>query len=111
VQRLAPLPFPLEVSVVLPQGASLKSGRARFTLAANLEGQTHDEALTVAYAKIPEGDIALAADGQTAEMGVHARMAYRFGRPEPLQDAVAPVGPDLKKGDQNFGPSIPLGPQ
>ena len=111
VQRLAPLPFPLEVSIALPEGATLKTGRSRFTLAPNLEGETHDEAMVVAYAKLPEGDLLLAADGQTAEMGVHARMAYRFGRPAPLQDAVAPAGPDLKKGDQNLGPSIPLGPR
>lgn len=111
VQRLAPLPFPLEVSVSLPAGATLKTGRARFTLAPNLEGETHDEAIVVAYATVPAGDVELAADGQTAEMGVHARMAYRFGRPAPLQDAVAPAGPDLKKGDKNLGPSIPIGPQ
>jgi hypothetical protein len=108
VQRLAPLPFPLEVTLALPAGVTVKEGRARFTLPANTEGATHEEKLTLAYATIPEADVELAADGQAIDLGVHARRAYRFGRPEPLSNVVAPKGPDLKQGEKNFGPSIPI---
>jgi hypothetical protein len=40
-------------------------------------------------------------------MGFHYKVPYRFGRPEQL-DAPAATGPGFKKGDQQFGPSIPL---
>src|SRR4051812_26054106 len=40
IQRFAPVRFPLEVSISLPPGATLKTGRARFTLAPNAENAT-----------------------------------------------------------------------
>ena len=111
VSRLAPLPFPLEVSVALPPGATLIKGRSHFTLAPNAEGATLEEPMVVAYAQTPAGDVELAADGEAIDIGIHARISYRFGRPEPLQPVVKPVGPDLKRGELNLGPSIPISPQ
>ena len=111
VQRLTALSFPLEVTIALPEGVTLAAGRARFTLPPNAEGTTHDEAVTLAYEKTPAGDAELRADGAAADVGVHARMAYRFGRPGPKSEVVAPGGPDLKAGDRNLGPSVPISPQ
>jgi len=107
VQR-APLTFPIEVSVALPDGATLTEGRAKFTLAPNAELTTDVEAITVSFAKTPATDLELHADGEVPEMGIHAVVAYRFGRPPPLQPVVKPSGPDLKVGDKNLGPSIPI---
>jgi hypothetical protein len=112
VQRLAPLPFSIDVSVSVPSGVKLARGRAQFTLTPNVEGEIHEESIAITYEKLPETDLELTAHGQAPDMGVHARMPYRFGRREPLNEAVAPVGPDLQgPGDRNLGPSIPISAQ
>ncbi|MBS1153199.1 MAG: hypothetical protein H6Q89_4897 [Myxococcaceae bacterium] len=111
VKRVGRLPFPLEVSITLPPGATLAHGRARFTLAPSAEAAYHQEAVTIRFPSTPEADLELTAEGRTGDLGVHAKVPYRFGRPAPLQPVVAPVGPDLKVGEQNFGPSIPISPQ
>ena len=111
VERRAALTFPLQLSVRLPAGTALVSGRGRLTLPPNAEAAVDEELMTFTYAQTPEDDLELLIDGVAIDVGIHARAAYRFGRSPPQHRVVAPTGPELWVGGKNLGPSVPVKPQ
>ncbi len=108
VERVLAMDLPFTLSVDVPAGATVASGRTRLTLLPNTEAVTVTEKITFTFEATPVGDAVLGLDGDTGAMGFHFKVPYRFGRAPPPELAPAATGPAVKKGDKNFGPSIPL---
>lgn len=108
LERLVPIDTPFTVQVDVPADAKVTHGRTSFTVVPNAEPVVVTEELTFAYAATPTGDALLRVDADTGAMGFHFKAPYRFGRPAPAEVQPKLTGPALKKGDRNFGPSIPL---
>lgn len=108
VERVLAIDMPFALEVELPAGVKVVEGRTRLTLLPNSEAVTVTEQLTLQYDAPPAGDAVLKVDGESGTMGFHYRVPYRFGRPEPVEAPPAATGPGFKKGDQQFGPSVPL---
>lgn len=108
LERLVPIDTPFTVRVEVPAGAKVTHGRTSFTVLPNTEALTVTEELTFAYEATPADDAMLLVDADTGAMGFHFKVPWRFGRPAPAELQPKLTGPALKKGDRNFGPSIPL---
>jgi hypothetical protein len=108
VERRARLGFPVSVTVDIPKGLALASGPSRFEIPD--DGQTGESVtrLEFTYAgRPPAQDLRLVGDGGQTGVGVHATDSYRFGR---SVEAVkpAPSGPNIRVGDKDLGPAIPI---
>ncbi len=108
VERVRDLDLPFTQKLVLPAGVTLKEGRPELTLLPNTEAVTVTERYVFTFDAVPTDDALLLVDGETGAMGFHFKLPYRFGRPEPLETPPAATGPGLQRGDQKFGPSVPL---
>lgn len=108
VERLNGLDMSFLMEIELPPGVKASQGRTRITLAPNSEPDLTSERLTLVFEGEPQGDAVLKLDGDTGAMGFHFKVPYRFGRPAPEPPGPAATGPELRKGDKAFGPSVPL---
>lgn len=108
IERVTKLDIPFLMTVELPAGVKLLEGRAQLQLLPNPEAVTITERLVLGYDAPPADDAQLKLDGDTTAMGFHYKVPYRFGRAAPEEGGPAATGPELKKGDTSFGPSIPL---
>jgi hypothetical protein len=108
VDRRIGIDLPYSVTFALPAGVTARRGRTAFTLAPNTEAVVVSEEYELTWDVLPTADALLEVHGTTGTMGMHFKMPYRFGRPEVVEPAPAAVGPRLKMGDRDFGPSIPL---
>ena len=111
VVRRAPLRFPVSVRVRVPAGLTWVSGPTRFEVPA--DGQTGESMTRLEFSyrgAPPAGDLELVGDAGDpgAGVGIHAADAYRFGRTVDVKKP-APSGPDVKIGDKNLGPAVPIG--
>jgi hypothetical protein len=111
IDRLAPLRFPLNVSVRIPDGMALVRGPRAFTVSASDSTGTTDTAYRFRYGKVPADDLVLVADVQNQSFGIHAEDHYRFDRPPPVQARPVASGPHLRIGSNDFGPSILISSQ
>lgn len=108
IERKLGLDLPLSVAVELPAGVKAARGRTAFTLTPNVEAITVAEELELTFENLPAGDALLKVDADSGAFGIHSRVPYRFGRPEPVTPAPAATGPHLMRGDRDLGASIPL---
>lgn len=109
VGRRAPLRFPVSVRVVIPAGLTLMSGPTRFEIPA--DGRTGESMTRLEFSyrgAPPAGDLQLIGDAGETGAGMHATDAYRFGRTVDVKRP-APSGPDVKIGDKDLGPAVPIG--
>ncbi len=109
VTRLSAMPMALHVVVDVPAGAKLETGRQKFDLLPNTEGVEIVETYTVLFDTPPPTDLLLHVDADAQSFGYHAKVPYRFGRPEPLGVQVDATGPSpAGKGGRPVGNSVPL---
>jgi hypothetical protein len=108
IERVNKLDMPFAMSVELPDGGRAIEGRTQLTLMPNTEPVLITERLTLAYEAAPAGDAQLKLDGDSGAMGFHYKVPYRFGRAAPEETGPAATGVTPRKGDQSFGPSVPL---
>ena len=109
VEYRAGLAAPQQVSLRLPSGLRLLQGAVRATLPPAAEGEIRELAFTFQYGRAPADDLVLVLDCQQQSQGVHAELAYRFGRPEPRGPMSAATGPALVVGGVDYGRSIDMG--
>lgn len=108
VERVTAVPLPLLLRLEVPAGVKVLAGRARLELPANAEASDAAETFELAWAVTPAADARLRVDGESAGLGFHFDVPYRFGRAEPEPRPPAATGPSAGKGGRQFGPSIPV---
>ncbi len=108
LERVNALAMPFVMTLEVPPGATVVSGRTRLTLLPNAEPVLVTETITFHFEAPPPGDAVLKLDGDSGAMGFHFKVPYRFGRPVHAEQPPAATGPAVKLGDRNLGPSIPL---
>lgn len=108
IHRHSPFSVPINVTITVPEGLRLLSGRTSFSIPENAPMGVTDEPLVFEVVRTPAQDLILEADARGPDFGVHAKRAYTFGRPQ-KQLIVAPQekGPELEVGERKFGPSVP----
>lgn len=99
--------LPLALRVIVPDGVRVARGTPTLTLPGVQQTPVSEYEYELTYERVPNADVLLTVDGDSASMGVHARSAFRFGRPEPLGPMPVPEGPPLVIGGRNFGRAIP----
>lgn len=107
VEWASRLELPLMLRVTVPEGVRFVRGEASLSLPSAQRSPVTEYEYELAYERVPDTDVLLSVDGDGASMGVHARAAFRFGRPEPLGPMPTPEGPPLVIGGRNFGSAIP----
>ena len=109
IERLLAMDLPFAVEISLPPGVSAKRGRTQYSVRPNVEANVVAEELELTWdGAVPTEDAILKVDGVTGVMGIHSRIPYRFGRPEPVPEVPRATGPHVVKGGRDFGASIPL---
>ncbi len=110
IHRYSPFSVPITVTIAVPEGLRLLSGRTSFVIPETAPLGTTDEPLVFEVVRTPVQDLVLEADARGPDFGVHAKRAYSFGRPQ--QRAITPpaTGPELEVGERKFGPSVPAKP-
>ncbi|MBP6833829.1 MAG: hypothetical protein KA978_23790 [Deltaproteobacteria bacterium] len=98
--------LPVAVTLSLPPGATLRSGRAQFTLPSLRAGTVVEERYTIVYAAAPAEPVVFRAHAAGEDFGFHAEAQWRFGRPEAPAVRVAADGTRLVLGRHDFGPSV-----
>lgn len=109
VERAGGYEVPLVLRVSVPPGAHLTRGASEVALPPMSQQRDVEFEYELTYAYAPADDAVLTVDGETAAMGMHARVHYRFGRAEPPVPRPTPTGPALTLGGRNFGASVPSG--
>lgn len=108
IERQIAIDMPYAVTFTLPTGVTARRGRTAFTLVPNAEAVVATEDYELTWDAVPATDALFEVSGTTGVMGMHFKKPYRFGRPEVAAPAPEAVGPRLKMGERDFGPSIPL---
>lgn len=98
--------LPVAVTLSLPPGITLRSGRARFTLPSLRAGTTVEERYTIVYAAEPAEPVVLQAHAAGEDFGFHAEARWRFGRPEAPAVRATADGARFVLGRHDFGPSV-----
>jgi len=109
VLRRAQLRFPVSIRVQIPAGLTLMSGPAKFEVP--VDGQTGESVTRLEFSyqgAPPSGDLELVGDAVDPGVGIHATDSYRFGRKVDVKRP-EPTGPNVKIGDKDLGPSVPIG--
>ncbi len=111
VNRRSPIRIPTTVTVSVPAGVRLVSGRTSWVIDGSGSTGSVDETLVFEVTDAGPQEILLAADVQSARFGVHAKKAYKLG-PTVQKSPSAPTtrGPALQMGEHDFGPSVPATP-
>ena len=108
IRRAAPVPYPLGVTLEVPEGVTVLSGHTAFDVPANASADEVVEPLELTYAHVPAKDLLLRLVGGTRAIGVSAAVPYRFGRASPTLQHVAPSGESVVINGRDLGPSISL---
>ena len=106
IERSPRLTLPLALRVALPPGVQMVRGTASVSLPPGTQQTVSEYEYELVYTGMPATDVVLTVDGDSESMGVHARAAYRFGRPEPEGPLPQPSGPPLMIGGRNFGSPV-----
>lgn len=106
IERAGGYEVPLVLRVSVPPGARLTRGAREVALPPMSQQRDVEYEYELTYAHAPADDALLTVDGDTAAMGMHARVPYRFGRAEPPSPRPTPTGPALTLGGRNFGASV-----
>ncbi len=101
------LELPLTLHVAVPDGVRVIRGEISRALPSVQQTPVSEYEYELTYDRLPDTYVLLTVDGDGESMGVHARAAFRFGRPEPLGPMPTPEGPPLVIGGRNFGSAIP----
>ncbi len=107
VKRHAPLAAPLQITLTPPPGVTLEGNLAWAVPASSAPGEDL-HTFTARFDKVPEQDLLLVADMQSADAGYHAEIAYRFGRPEPLPASPQRGGDDLHLKGRKLGKPVQM---
>ena len=97
--------MPVTVPLTLPPGATLRAGRARFTLPAVRPSTVVEERYVIAYDAPPAGPVLLRARAAGEAFGFNAEARWDFGRSDPPPRLMASGAP-LTLGRHRFGPSM-----
>lgn len=109
VKRHAPLGAPLQITLTPPPGVTLDGTLAWAVPAGSAPGEEL-HTFTARFDKVPDQDLVLVADMQSADAGYHAEIAYRFGRPEPLPASPQRGGDDLNLKGRKLGKPVQMPP-
>lgn len=110
VNRAVPLAVPTTVTVTVPLGVRVLSGKTSWVIDASDSTGPVDEVLVLEVQK-PEGqEIVLAADAAGSNFGVHAKKVHSLGKPARQAPASPAPGAPLNVGGHDFGPSVPAKP-
>ncbi len=106
VERAPGVTAPLELTLALPQGARLVSGKQREVITTP-ERLVH-RSYAIAIEEVPGDDLLVMASSEAGWWGGRAEAHYRFGRPAPTR-ARTPQreGPSLSFRGVRLGPAIP----
>ena len=109
IHRYVEFVAPVNVTVTVPEGLRVVSGRTAFAIPEGTPPGDTDEALVFEIVQPPSKDLVLEADVRGQGFGVHARRAYALVRKPPAAQAPAPASPekDLQVGERKYGPSVP----
>jgi hypothetical protein len=110
VNRNAPLTVPTTVTVTVPAGTRVASGRTSWVIAGSESMGPVDEVIVFDVVQPGAQEIVLAADATGANFGVHAKKSFALGVPEQGASMPPTPGPSLEVGGRDFGPSVPATP-
>lgn len=110
VNRNAPIRIPATVTVSVPAGVRVVSGRTSWVIEGSESTSPVEETLVFEVLQAGPQEILLAADAETANFGVHAKKAYKLGQAAQKATVPATTGPALEVGGHDFGPSVPAKP-
>lgn len=109
LRRRTAIPVAYTVRLELPAGVRFEAGRPKFEVPPNTAADEVTERYTLLFEQLPTVDATLLVDGDSAGLGSHAKVPYRFGRPAPPEPNVSATGPaGAGKSGTISGPSIPL---
>jgi hypothetical protein len=110
VNRTTALQVPTSVTVTVPPGLRVLSGRTLWVIEGSESTVPVEETLVFEVSQPGPQEILLAADAVGVGFGVHAKKVYKLG--QAAQKAAAPPspGPKLEVGGRDFGPSVPAKP-
>jgi hypothetical protein len=110
VNRNAPIRIPATVTVSVPAGVRVVSGRTSWVIEGSESTSPVEETLVFEVVQAAPQEIVLAADAETVNFGVHAKKAYKLGQAPQKGSVPATTGPALEVGGHVFGPSVPAKP-
>lgn len=110
VNRSTALRVPTAVSVAVPTGVRVISGRTSWVIEGSDSVAPVEETLVFEVLQSGPQEIVLAADAEGIGFGVHAKKAYRLGAAAKKAAAPASPGPKLEVGGHDFGQSVPAKP-
>ncbi len=109
IEQPGRLGLPLRVWIETPDGVAQTRGPRQYTVAPARAGSVHETEMEFSVGAVPDGDLVLVVDAQSPGAGVHARVPYRFGRPEPRVATPTLTGTAVTVGNTNAGPSVQMG--
>lgn len=110
VNRNVPIRVPTTVTVSVPAGVKVVSGRTSWVIESSESTSPVEETLVLEVVQAGPQEIVLAADAETVNFGVHAKKAYKVGQAAQKGSVPASKGPTLEVGGHDFGPSVPAKP-
>lgn len=108
VERYIGMTVPMTVVLRLPPGARLIRGEATRQLPPNTTARTDVLEYDIAIGEVPAEDVWLVTDVRGEGIGFHGRVAYRFGRPEPLPARPPLAQESVRVGGRDFGRPVQL---
>jgi hypothetical protein len=109
VEQPGQLGLPLGVWVEAPEGVTQTRGPRQYTVGPARAGSVHETEMEFAVGAVPGSDLVLVVDAQSPGAGFHARVPYRFGRPEPTVATPTLTGTPVTVGHTSAGPSVQMG--
>ncbi|MDO9017152.1 MAG: hypothetical protein Q8S73_12275 [Deltaproteobacteria bacterium] len=109
VEQPGQLGLPLAVWVEAPDGVTQTRGPRQYTVGPARAGSVHETEMEFAVDALPASDLVLVVDAQSPGAGFHARVPYRFGRPEPTVATPTLTGTPVTVGHTSAGPSVQMG--
>lgn len=109
VNRHIPFRVPIAVTVTIPAGLRIVSGRTNWIIDPSDSVGPVEEVVVVEVVEAGPQEMILAADVEGTGFGVHAKRSYVIGS-VPARSATrasTPAGPHLEVGGHDFGPSVP----
>ena len=101
IDKTQELPAPLQVTVQVPDGATLERGPREYQL--GVERGVDEKVFVVAFPRPPAEDLVLAADVRTVSFTAHGEDRFRFGRPAPQSPMPVADGPEIEINGKKIG--------
>lgn len=108
VNRFAAVRAPTTVSVSVPAGVRVISGRTSWVIPASEATGPVEETYVFEVVQSGQQEVVLTADAEGVGFGIHAKKAYKLGgSTQKVNPVTSPSGPTLEVGGRDFGPAVP----